>query len=105
MQDVLEKSRIQFGYVSVRPMAVPTSVTLLLIRWKDDKLAQAQSHLVGVTPKGIHRNVTDKVIGVDIASLSLPTFEQSDELPSVFVFLSVSTTKFRYSHAHSCLLR
>jgi len=65
-------------------------VALLLERREYDKLAQPQSHLVGITPERVDRGVADKVVGLDIAVWSFSSFKQGYELPCVFVFLHVS---------------
>jgi hypothetical protein len=87
MEDMLKEGRIQLGYESALTTSELTSVSLLLIRRENDKLTQAQSHLIRITPKGINRNVADKVKGVNVATGPFTPFEQGDKLPRIFVFL------------------
>ena len=77
-------------------------MSLLLVRREDDELAQAQSDAVGVTPEGINGCVPYEMVRVGgcfgfilgfgfvvrvFGARQRASFEQSDKLPGIFVFL------------------
>ena len=77
-------------------------MSLLLVRGEDDELTQAQSDAVGVTPKGINGCVSNEMVRIGgcfgfalglgsvgrvFRARQRASFEQSDKLPGIFVFL------------------